>query len=78
MGAKETIERIGQLATDRLADWTEKNGKRDYIPHPFDFLTSEEKSELHEAKMQLPSTGELAQQARERLKAKVAARRKVG
>jgi hypothetical protein len=75
MGAIETIERIGSIVNARKAEWIASNPKCEYVPFDTDFLTTEERSELHEAKMQLPSTGELAQQASERLKAKVAARK---
>jgi hypothetical protein len=78
MGAIETIERIGSLVNARKADWVAANPKCEYVPFDTDFLTPEERSELHEAKMQLPSSGELAQQARERLKAKRAARKSRG
>lgn len=75
MGAIETIERIGSIITARKAEWTTANPKCEYVPFDTDFLTPEERGELHDAKMQLPSTGELAQQASERIRAKRAARK---
>jgi hypothetical protein len=78
MGAIETIEHIGSIINARKAEWVAANPKCEYVPFDTDFLTDAERSELHDAKLQLPSSGELAQQASERLKAKIAARKSRG
>ena len=77
MGAIEEIDRIGKIIHARKADWSAANPKLEYVPFDTDFLTPEERSELHEAKMLLPSSGDLAQQASKRLRAKLSARKEI-
>lgn len=40
-----------------------------------DFMTPEERQEMHELKLMLPSDGQLIQEAKERIRARLAARR---
>lgn len=75
MEAIEIIEHISEIIKTRLAEWVARNPTVEYVPSDTDFLTAEERETFHQAKMQLPSYGELAVAARERLKAKIAKRR---
>jgi len=72
---EETVDRLWNFAKNRLAEWKKRNKFEMYQPSEHSFLTKEEQAEDHNAKMSLPSFGQLRVEAMARLAIKVAKRR---
>lgn len=72
----ETINRLDKLIKKRRADHEKKISVYDLPLQDFEYLTTKERKEMHQAKLSLPGQGELVKQAKERIQARIKARKK--
>lgn len=73
--AEKTIAKLDKLIQKRRKEHEGKISKYDIPLQDFEYLTPKEREEMHQAKLALPSSGELVSQAKQRIQARIKARK---